>query len=60
MTHPDWFRMMKSTERLLRAVSLSLVAALLLALCACGGGGDLDDEQTTIPVDCQTQPERCK
>lgn len=62
MTHHDWFRMMQGTERLLRGVCLALIAALLLALVACGGGGDMEevDEQTTIPVNCRVNPEQCK
>lgn len=38
---------------------LTIAAILCLALLACGGG-DFDENQDTMPVDCRARPELCR
>ncbi len=49
------------SQQMARIGALALLAAALILLTAgCGGGEDLDDRQTTMPVDCTVQPAACK
>jgi hypothetical protein len=37
-----------------------IVATLVLAMSACGGGGSDEEPQQSAPVNCQAKPEACK
>ena len=38
----------------------TLVLCVLLALAGCGGNGDDDERATVEPVNCQSNPEKCR
>lgn len=53
---------MKKTARIaLYVIALLFIVATAATLAGCGGGDNQEDEKAgTMPVDCKTEPQRCK
>lgn len=44
----------------MRTIAAFIVAGLVAALCACGGGAEGDSKATTQPVKCPQAPQSCR